>query len=512
MATVDTKPVDTKPVDSAPQEAQPREFSEPVSERDSKRDSKHDSKHHDPLAGVDARLDRQMPSSVEAERSVLGSLLLLPEVCDEVAMIIRADDFYDDAHQRIFGHLLELHEAGGRIDPVLLAQRLRDAGEFEAIGGNAYLIEIGREVSTAAHAEYYAKIVREKSILRSLIHASTDILKDAYDPSNDSRHMLARAEERVFGILDSKGESRVVPIRDVLQESLARIDARMKNEHAVGGLETGFDDFDDLTGGLHGSELVILAARPSMGKTALALNIIEHVAIVTQRPTLFVSLEMSALELGDRLLCSRAKVNSHRLRNGQISAEDSLKLVETAAEVSSAPLFIDDSPSRTMTEVAAAARRLKRRDGLELIVIDYLQLIDPDNPRDPRQEQVAKVARRLKGLARELNVPVLCLAQLNRQVESSKDNKPQLSHLRESGAIEQDADVVMFIHREEYYMTDDEDRERVKGEADLLVKKQRNGPTGDIKLTWLHDFTRFSNAAPRPYDEFNDPGTGDESW
>ena len=324
--------------------------------------------------------------------------------------------------------------------------------------------------------------------------------------------MLARAEERVFRILDTKGDTQVKPLRDVLQESLARIDARMKHEHAYGGLETGSFDYDDLTGGLHDSELVILAARPSMGKTALALNIVEHVAIDERgpaRPVLFVSLEMSSLELGDRLLCSRARVNSHRLRNGQITTEESRKLVQTAADVSKAPLFIDDSPSRNMTEIAATARRLKRRDELALVVIDYLQFIEPDNARDPRQEQVAKIARRLKGLARELNVPVLCLAQLNRQVEATRDNKPQLSHLRESGAIEQDADLVMFVHREEYYQSNDEDRERVKGQADLMIRKQRNGPTGDIKLLWRHDFTRFENFQETPYEEFNDYGRED---
>jgi replicative DNA helicase len=451
---------------------------------------------------LDQHLDRQPPHSLEAERAVLGSLLLLPPACDEVALVVRPEDFYDVAHQRIFTHMLEVHGKGLGIDPTLLTQRLRDAGEYDLVGGAAYLFSISREVSTAAHAEYYARIVREKSILRSLIHVSTDIVRDAYETNMESREMLNRAEQRIFGILDSKGDSRVVPLREVLQETLARIDARMQHRHAFGGLETGFDDFDELTGGLHNSELVILAARPSMGKTALALNVVEHIALESKKPTLFVSLEMSSLELGDRLLCSRARVNGHRLRNSQISAEESRKLVQTASEVSGAPLFIDDSPSRTVTEIAATARRLKRRNGLTLVVVDYLQLIEPDDPRDPRQEQVAKIARRLKGLARELNVPVLCLAQLNRQVEATRDNRPQLSHLRESGAIEQDADVVMFIHREEYYVATEEDRERVKGEADLMIKKQRNGPTGDVKLTWLHEYTRFTNAALRDYGEF----------
>jgi replicative DNA helicase len=346
-------------------------------------------------------------------------------------------------------------------------------------------------------------------VLRSLIHAGTDIILESYEPGVEAREMLARAEERVFRILDTKGDTQVRPVRDVLHESLARIDARMQRQHAYGGLETGFLDYDDLTGGLHASELVILAARPSMGKTALALNIAEHIAIDERGPgqaVLLVSLEMSALELGDRLLCSRARVNSHRLRNGQLNAEDSRRLIQTAADVSRAPLFIDDSPSRNMTEIAATARRLKRQKSLDLIVIDYLQLVEPDNPRDPRQEQVARISRRLKGLARELNVPVLCLAQLNRQVEATRESRPQLSHLRESGAIEQDADVVVFVHREEFYETNKEERDRVKGQADLMIRKQRNGPTGDIKLTWLHEFTRFENWQQPEYDEFSSFG------
>lgn len=461
-----------------------------------------------PPVKAESLLERQLPQSLEAERAVLCSLLLLPEVADDVALILKEDDFLDDANRRIYRHMAAMHDEGAAIDVMLLIQRLRDKGEFEAIGGNAYLAELSGAVATAAHAEYYAQIVREKATLRGLIEASTDILRDAYDPTIEPRQLLSRAEERVFGILESKGHGQVTTIRDVLTESIARIDARMKNEHAFGGIETGFDDFDEMTGGMHGSQLIILAARPSMGKTALAMNIVEHVAINCQHPTLFVSLEMAALELGDRLLCSRAHVSGHRVRTGQIKVEESQKLIRTAAEISTAPLYIDDSPSRTMTEISAAARRLKRKEGLGLIVIDYLQLIDPDNSRDPRQEQVAKIARRLKGLARELEVPVLCLAQLNRQTEAGRDNKPQLSNLRESGAIEQDADVVMFIHREEYYATNEEDRERLRGEAELIIRKQRAGPVGDVKLTWLHDFTRFTNRAPQQYDEFSGGGYG----
>ncbi len=449
-----------------------------------------------------AIFDRQPPRSLEAERGVLGSILLLPEVCDDVALITRADDFYDIAHQKLFGHLLHMHEEGGRIDSTLLVERLKSAGELELVGGIAAIADLMESVPTAAHAAYYAKIVREKATLRNLIHTSTEILHDAYDDTSDPREMLARAEQKIFAILDSQTNSRVASISDILHAAMDRIDARMKQEHAIGGIETGLTDFDQLTGGLHNSELIILAARPSMGKTALALNIAEHVSMQKQVGTLFVSLEMSSIELADRMLCSLAEVNGKRLRNGTISNDDRRRIVEKAVELNQAPLFVDDSPSRTMTEIAAAARRLKRKNGLGLIVIDYLQLIEPDNSKDSRQEQVARIARRLKGLAREMSVPVLCLAQLNRQAEVSKENRPRLSHLRESGAIEQDADVVMFVHREEYYQTNDEDRERLSGQAEIIVAKQRNGPIGDVKLQWKKDFTRFTNATQRPYDEF----------
>jgi replicative DNA helicase len=447
-------------------------------------------------------LDRTPPRSLEAERSVLGSILLLPDCCDDVAMVVRPEDFYDESHQKLYTHLREMHDAGKRIDITLLVERLKAVGDYESLGGGAFLAEIMNSVATAAHAAQYAAVVRDKATLRAMIYASTEILRDAYDGAEEPRELLATAEQKIFTILERRGGGDYANIRDILNDAMARIDARMKHEHSIGGIETGFSDFDTLSGGLHDGELIILAARPSMGKTALALNIAEYVTMQCQTPVLFVSLEMSSVELADRMLCSVAEVNGQRLRNGTISNEDRRRLVEKAAEMSAAPLFVDDSPSRTIVEIAAAARRLKRRDGLALLIIDYLQLIEPDNPKDPRQEQVAKIARRLKGLARELKVPVLCLAQLNRQAEVSKDTKPRLSHLRESGAIEQDADVVMFVHREEYYQTNDEDRARVAGQAEVIIAKQRNGPIGDVKLLWRKDFTRFVNAAHKAYDEF----------
>jgi replicative DNA helicase len=454
-----------------------------------------------PPDGV-ARDGRDRPANVDAERAVLGSILLKPDVCDDVALLIRADDFSDEAHQLLYRHLLELHDAGKRVDATIVLERLRTKGDLERIGGAAALAEVVEAVPHAAHASHYAHIVRDKSVLRALIDAGTDILRDAYDAVDEPRELLGRAEERIFSILERRSSAEAKSIQSVLMDVMVRMDARMKHEHAIGGVETGFGDLDRLCGGLHNSELIILAARPSMGKTALAMNIAEHVAIGLGQTVLFVSLEMACLELADRLLCSAAQVNGNRLRNGTISQEDRRRLVQKSAEIGSAPLFIDDTPGRSLTEIAAVARRLKRKNGLALVVIDYLQLIEPDNPRDPRQEQVARIARRLKTMCRELDLPVLCLAQLNRQAEVSRDNRPRLNHLRESGAIEQDADVVMFVHREEYYQTNDEDRERVKGQAEIIVAKQRNGPIGDVKLLWQQDYTRFVNLEHRPHDEF----------
>ena len=472
-------------------------------DRDRRGPRRRDSGSGDTAGGLAAGiLGAERPANVDAERAVLGSILLKPDVCDDVALVLRPEDFHDEAHQVLFRHLLDLHDSGKRIDSTIVLERLRTKGDLERIGGAPALAEILQSVPHAAHATHYAQIVRDKSMLRALIDASTDILRDAYDSVDEPRELLSRAESKIFEILEHRSSAEAKPINEVLEDVMVRMDARMKHEHTLGGVETGFTDLDSLCGGLHNSELIILAARPSMGKTAFAMNIAEHVAIVVKQPVLFVSLEMACLELADRLLCSSAQVNGHRLRNGTISQEDRRRLVQKSAEISSAPLYIDDTPGRTLTEISAVARRLKRRQGLSLIVIDYLQLIEPDNPRDPRQEQVARIARRLKMMSRELEIPVLCLAQLNRQAEASRDNRPRLNHLRESGAIEQDADVVMFVHREEYYQTTDEDRERVKGAAEIIIATQRNGPNGDIKLLWQHDFTRFVNLEHRPYDEF----------
>jgi replicative DNA helicase len=452
--------------------------------------------------------DRAPPFDLEAEISVLGSIMLLPDVCDDVALLLRPDDFHDEAHRKIFQHMLDMHDTGRKIDPTLLVDKLKSAGDYESVGGAAYLGKILHAVPNAAHAVYYAEIVGEKATYRRLIEAGTEILREAYDETQEAKQLLARAEARVFSILDDRGGTSINSMQDILHEAMDRLEARMRGELTSGGVETGFTKLDEQTGGFHNNELIVIAARPSMGKTAFALNIAGDIAIRQQVPILFVSLEMAAIELAERLLCSVAKVNGHRLRNGTISQEDRMRLVEVSGDISRAPLFVDDSPGRTVTEVAAAARRIRRREGrLGAIVIDYLQLLEPDNPKDPRQEQVSKMTRRLKSLAREMEVPIVILAQLNRQTEASKDNIPRLSHLRESGAIEQDADVVMFVHREEYYHRG-EDAKQYEGKAQIIVAKQRNGPVGDVELAWLRDFTRFDNLAEQRFDEFDSYNEG----
>jgi len=465
---------------------------------------------------VGALLDRQPPYSQDAEIGVLGSMLLMPLNIDDLATEISADDFYFEANRLLFEHLVDMRNSGKNIDPTLLAERLKDRGDFEKVGGAPYIADVFTRVPNAANARFYAKIVREKSLVRNVIELTTDILREAYDVEEDgAEKLLSEAEEKIFAVGEKKNvSSSTNDVKEVFLMALDRLDARMRGENPEGAVDSGFTDLDNLTGGLHASELVILAARPSMGKTAFAMNIAENVVRFNDVPVLFVSLEMAAIELIERMLCSVSRVDSRRLRNGSVSKDERSRLREKASELSSVPLFIDDSPSRTVAEIASTARRIKRRqDALGLIVIDYLQLIEPERSSDPRQEQVAKIARRLKALARELKVPILCLSQLNRQAEDSRDHRPRMSHLRESGAIEQDADVVMFVHREEYFLRGEEQKE-VAGQAQIIIEKQRNGPTGDVELTWLREFTRFEDrAAPRhgefdatPGNEYEFPG------
>ncbi len=458
----------------------------------------------------DKTIDRVAPHDLEAEMSVLGCMILAPHIANEMILTLKDDDFFDDANRKVYSAMRQLVDRGKRVDVTLLVSTLKENGDFELIGGTAYIYKLTQSVQHAAHANYYAEIVSARGTLRRLIDASTSILQEAYDESNSPNELVSKAEQKIFAIQDQRMANSTAIIGDVLREAMSRIDDRLKGKHTTAGIETHFRDLDNLTGGLHDGELVILAARPSMGKTALAMNIAEQVAMRGGVPVLFVSLEMSAIELADRLLCSSAKVNSKNLRNGSFEAQERSRLVNKAVELSKAPLYVDFAPSRTVSEIAAVARRINQKERerkttdsrLRLIVIDYLQLITPDNSKDPRQEQVAKIARRLKQLAREFNIPVLCLSQLNRQTEEGKDHRPKLSHLRESGAIEQDADVVMFVHREEYYHRDEEAKQYA-GQAELIIAKQRNGPIGTVDLIWDQHFTRFSDRAPTRYDELD---------
>lgn len=455
-------------------------------------------------------LDRMPPSSEDAERSVLGSVLLLPQVLDDVALILKPEDFYSESNATIYRHLLTMHNANRRIDQKLLVSSLLQSGIAASVGGAKYIGELMNEVATAMHAVEYAKIVRRHSSARALILAGSEIIKIGYDPEPDAPQLIDAAETLVFSVRDQHGTEDVsqASISDVLQECMAALDARAKG-HAFNGVKTGFVDVDKQLA-LREGALIVMAARPGMGKTSLALDIARNVA-TEDGQVLFCSLEMSASEIGDRYLSAMARVNLKTLQSGRVTDTDRKRIIEATSDISKLPLAVDDSPRRSVNEIAASARRLKRKSGLKLLVVDYIQLIQPDDERAPREQQVAKIARRLKTLARELAVPVLVLAQLNRQVEATNDNRPKLSHLRESGAIEQDADIVLFVHRPEYFAKDDNDRSSLRGKAELIVAKHRNGPTGSIGLAWFDQFTTFGNLAAEHQANY-EPSFADGQW
>lgn len=434
---------------------------------------------------------RLPPHNLEAERSVLGSMIRDNGVIADVVNILRAENFYVFAHQKIYEALTTLAiERGQPADVVTLANHLREQQLIEDVGGYAYLSELWDAAPSAANAEYYARIVRDKSIVRDLIHACNEIQRNAYDQAQPADELLDGAERQILDIAQLGLTGHTVTLQEAMNEAYDRIDSRKQHGHSSSGIPTGYLDLDNLTAGLQNSELVIIAARPSVGKTSFALNIVRHITVEEDLPVFFVSLEQSRTELAERLLCCQARVNSHSLRKGHLSDEDMQKLIAAGDVLRSAKLFLDDSPGQGMLRIAANARRLKLRHSIKLIVIDYLQLIDPDNRRDNRQEQVASISRRLKFLARELEVPVVALAQVNRASEDRQDHRPRLADLRESGAIEQDADTVMLLHRPELY--EPGQNENI---VEVIIGKQRNGPTGDINLTYIKQYMRFENFA-----------------
>jgi replicative DNA helicase len=435
---------------------------------------------------------RLPPQNLDAERSVLGSILRDNSVLDDVNQIVQTIHFYTHAHQVIFEACNTLRTRGDPIDLVTLAEHLSGQKLLQDVGGPVYLSELWDAAPTAANAVYYARIVRDKGLVRHLIHASTEILRDAYDQAQPANELLEGAEKKIFDIAQMGVTGNYITLQAALEDAYRRIDVRaQKGPMSVSGIATGYVDLDEKTAGLQNSELVIVAARPSVGKTAFALNLVRNMVLNEQRSAFFVSLEMSRLELAERLLCMQSRVDGHRLRKGHLSSEDMQRLIE-AGEVlgeKKLRLFIDDSPAQGMLRIAANARRLKMRQGLDIVFIDYLQLIEPDNKRDSRQEQVATISRRLKFLAKELEIPVIALAQVNRSSEDRQDHKPRLSDLRESGSIEQDADTVMLLHR-----PDAEPGQQ--GETiDVIIAKQRNGPTDTVTLTFLKQYMRFENFA-----------------
>lgn len=436
-----------------------------------------------------AGAERLPPQNRDAERCVLGSMLRDNDVINDLVQIIRADSFYYDAHQKIFQTISDLYTEQQAVDLVILAEKLKQLGWIEDVGGYGYLGDLWEAAPTAANAIHYAEIVRDKGIVRHLIHTSTEILRDAYDQAQPADELLAKAEREILDIAEKGVTGTTSTLQSAINDAFRRIDARKKGGHSdISGVATGFIDLDHLTAGLQNNELIILAARPSVGKTAMALNMVRHIVVEERVPVFFVSLEQARIELAERLLVAQSRVDSHKLRKGSLNSDDMQRIMEASATFHESKLFIDDTPSQGMLRIAANARRLKLREKIRLVVIDYLQLIEPENRRDPRQEQVAQISRRLKFLARELEIPVMALAQVNRSSEDRQDHRPRLSDLRESGSIEQDADTVFMLHRPGKADSAIEDNT-----IEVLVAKQRNGPTGDITLSYIKQFMRFEN-------------------
>lgn len=441
---------------------------------------------------------RVPPQSLEAEESVLGGILLDNTALDRVTELVRVDDFYREAHRKIFRAMLALGERGEPADLVTLAEALRQRGELEAVGGAAALAELADRVPTAANVARYARIVRDKAIQRNLIATATAIAERCYEASGDVRELLDRAEGEILALSDQEVKPTFARLDTVISRAFNDIEHLHQKKQVVTGVPTGFIDLDKLTAGLQPSDLVVIAARPSMGKTAFALNIAANAALKTGGGVAIFSLEMSKEQLALRLLAGEARVDLTRVRTGQLSDREFRDLAYAASHLYPAPIFIDDTPALSVLELRAKARRLWRDPAakLQLVVVDYLQLMRSAEGKDSREQEISEISRSLKALAKELHVPVVALSQLNRQVETRSPPIPRLSDLRESGAIEQDADVIAFIYREEVWRPDTDRR----GVADLIVAKQRNGPVGTVELTFLRECTRFENREIIPED------------
>ncbi|MEK7849602.1 MAG: replicative DNA helicase [Candidatus Omnitrophota bacterium] len=446
-------------------------------------------------------LEKLPPQNIEAEMAVLGSMLIEEDAISLVLEILSEDNFYKDSHRKIFLSIVNLYDSRKAVDLITLVEKLKSDGVLEEVGGASYLTGLTNVVPTAANIVHYAKIVKEKNILRQLIHNATQIVTEAYGTDEDVNAVLDRAEKMIFKISDDRiGKIGFTPIKEVIKDSIEAIDKLYQNKAHVTGVASGFTDFDIKTAGLQSSDLIIIAGRPSMGKSAFAINIVEHASIYDKVPVAFFSLEMSKEQLVQRLLCSHARVDAHKVRTGYLSAQDWPLLTAAAGKLSEAPIFIDDTAGISVLELRAKARRLKSHHDIKLIVLDYLQLMRGGSNIENRQQEISEISRSLKALARELNVPVIAISQLSRAVESRTDHRPQLSDLRESGAIEQDADVVVLLMREEYYNANEQN----KGSADVIIAKQRNGPVGTVKLSFIKEYTRFENFASLDGQNYDD--------
>ncbi|MFH1080164.1 MAG: replicative DNA helicase [Pseudomonadota bacterium] len=445
------------------------------------------------MKDIDTSLHRLPPQNLDAEQSILGGILLDNQALHSVLEILEHRDFYSESHRKIFAAIVDLSERNEPSDLITLSNILKDKKQLDQVGGMAYLASLVDNVPSAANVAHYAKIVKEKAILRRLIGTATEILTKSYDTGADVDDVLDEAEHAIFEISENKIRPAFYPIKSIIKDSFKTIEKLYERKELITGVPTGFEKIDDLTSGLQKSDLIIIAGRPSMGKTAFALNIAQHAATEGGIPVAIFSLEMSKEQLALRMLSSAAKVDSQRLRKGFLGETDWPKLTTAAGRLSEALIFIDDTPAITVLEMKAKSRRLKAESGLDLIILDYLQLMRGGAYKDSREQEISEISRSLKALAKELNVPVIALSQLNRKVEDRTNRRPHMADLRESGAIEQDADVIAFIYRDEVYNKSEDNPE--KGLAEIIIGKQRNGPTGTAKLAFLEKYTCFENLA-----------------
>lgn len=434
-------------------------------------------------------IGRIPPHNTEAEQSVLGAMLLDKDIIPSITEILKSSDFYREDHKEIFESVMDLFEVGEPIDLITVSEQLKLRGTLDKIGGLEYLTNLANAVPTTANTKHYARIVDEKSLLRTLIRTSSDIVNMGYEATEEVAYILDRAEKGIFDILQKRQSQGFFHIKDVLVETFNRLEELYNSNGTITGIPTGFADLDHKTSGLQSSDLILIAARPAMGKTAFCLNIAQYAAIHAKVPVAFFSLEMSKEQLVNRMLCGEAMVDSQRVRSGKLEDGDWQKIARALGPLSEAPVYIDDTPGTSIMEIRAKCRRLKLEKNLGLVVIDYLQLMQGRGKSESRQQEISEISRSLKILAKEIHVPVITLSQLSRAPEARTDHRPILSDLRESGAIEQDADIVMFLYRDDYYNPDTEK----KNIAEVIIAKHRAGSTGTVELAWLGQYTKFAN-------------------